>query len=187
MDKLVGVWWAGGDDDARGGEDKSKGYKALNFHQAGADFPVIQDIKKHVVDKGLSKVEAAKFADNLYNRGVYNAMLMAEAVRNAQRITGKKAVTGEDVRKGLEALNITDARLKEMGMEGFAAPVKISCNDHNGHHKVFVHQWDGAKWTKASDWMDPMKEEVRPLIEAAAKEYAEKNTGWPKRAEACAQ
>ncbi|MGL5734818.1 MAG: ABC transporter substrate-binding protein, partial [Beijerinckiaceae bacterium] len=120
MDKLVGVWWAGGDDDARGGEDKSKGYKALNFHQAGADFPVIQDIKKHVVDKGLSKVEAAKFADNLYNRGVYNAMLMAEAVRNAQRITGKKAVTGEDVRKGLEALNITDARLKEMGMEGFA-------------------------------------------------------------------
>lgn len=187
MDKLVGVWWAGGDDDARGGAEQAKGYKALNFHQSGPDFPVLQDIKKHVVDKGFSKVEAAKFADNLYNRGVYNAMLMAEAVRTAQRITGKKAVTGEDVRQGLEAMDITEARLKEMGMEGFAAPVKITCSDHNGHHKVFVHQWDGAKWTKASDWMDPMKEEVRPLIEAAAKEYAEKNTGWPKRMEACAK
>jgi len=26
---------------------------------------------------------------------------------------------------------------------------------------------------------------VRPLIEAAAKEYASSNTGWPKRSEAC--
>ncbi len=35
--------------------------------------------------------------------------------------------------------------------------------------------------------MDPIKEEVRPLIEAAAKEYVEKNTGWPKRTEPCVQ
>ena len=53
MDKLVGVWWAGGDDDARAGGAEAKGYKTLNFHAAGADFPVIQDIQKHVVDKGL--------------------------------------------------------------------------------------------------------------------------------------
>ena len=185
MDKLVGVWWAGGDDDAKGGAEQSKGYKALNFHYSGPDFPVMQDIKKHVVDKGLSKVEPAKFADNLYNRGVYNAMLMAEAVRNAQKISGKKNPSQEEIRQGLETLDITEARLKEMGMEGFAAPVKLSCSDHSGHNKVFVHQWDGTKWTKGSDWMDPIKEEVRPLIEAAAKDYVEKNTGWPKRSEPC--
>jgi branched-chain amino acid transport system substrate-binding protein len=112
-------------------------------------------------------------------------MLIAEAIRNAQKISGKKVVTGEDVRKGLESLNITEARLKELGMEGFAAPVKVACEDHNGHHKVFVAEWDGTKWTKGSDWMDPMREKVRPLIEAAAKEYAASNAGWPKRAEAC--
>ncbi len=183
--KLVGVWWAGGDDDARAGGAEAKGYKSLNFHQAGANFPVIQDIIKHVVDKGQSKAAKEKVGENLYNRGVYNSMLMVEAVRNAQKISGKKAVTGEDVRRGLEALNITEARLKEMGMEGFAAPVKVSCADHNGHHKVFVAEWDGTKWTKASDWIEPLKEEVRPLIEAEAKSYAEKNTGWPKRAEPC--
>ncbi len=90
IDKLVGVWWAGGDDDARAGGAAAKGYKSLNFHAAGTDFPVIQDIQKHVVDKGLSKHPKEKVGENLYNRGVYNSMLIAEAIRNAQKITGKK-------------------------------------------------------------------------------------------------
>jgi branched-chain amino acid transport system substrate-binding protein len=185
MEKLVGVWWAGGDDDARAGGEQSKGYKSLSFQASGPDFPVIKDIQKHVLDKGKSQVDKAKFADNLYNRGVYNAMLIAEAVRNAQKLTGKKSVTGEDVRRGMETLAIDEARLKDMGMEGFAAPVKITCADHNGHHKVFIASWDGQKWVKGSDWMEPMKDKVRPLLEAAAKDYAEKNAGWPKRSEAC--
>ena len=185
INKLVGVWWAGGDDDARAGGAEAKGYKSLNFHMAGVEFPVIKDIQKHVVDKGLSKYPKEKVGDNLYNRGVYNSMLIAEAIRNAQKITGKKVVTGEDVRRGLESLNITDARLKELGMEGFAAPVKVTCEDHNGHHKVYVAEWDGTKWTRGSDWMDPMRDKVRPLIEAAAKEYATSNAGWPTRSEAC--
>ena len=32
-----------------------------------------------------------------------------------------------------------------------------------------------------------MKDKVRPLIEAGAKDYAEKNTGWPKRTESLRQ
>jgi branched-chain amino acid transport system substrate-binding protein len=63
----------------------------------------------------------------------------------------------------------------------------VTCEDHNGHHKLFVAEWDGAKWTKGSDWTDPMKEVVRPLLVQDAKDYAEKNTGWPKRAESCAK
>ena len=185
ISKLVGVWWAGGDDDARAGGAEAKGYKSLNFHQSGANFPVVQDIIKHVVDKGGSKVPKDKVGENLYNRGIYNSMLIAEGIRAAQRISGKKVINGEDMRRGLESLNITEARFKEMGMEGFAAPVRVTCDDHNGHHKVFVSEWDGTKYVKASDWMDPIREEVRPLIEAAAKDYAEKNTGWPKRAEPC--
>ncbi|MFO1146938.1 MAG: ABC transporter substrate-binding protein [Alsobacter sp.] len=185
MDRMVGVWFAGGDDDARGGGDGSKGYKALNYHQAGANFPVIQDIQKHVVDKGLSKAPKDKVGESLYNRGVYNSMLIAEAIGNAQKITGKKVVTAEDVRRGLEALNITDARLKEIGMEGFASPLKLSCADHSGGNQVFVHQWDGTKWVKASDWISPQRDVVRPMLEAAAADYAKSNTGWPQRTEAC--
>ncbi|RDV03429.1 ABC transporter substrate-binding protein [Undibacter mobilis] len=185
MDRLIGVWWAGGDDDARPAGDGAKGYSSLDFHAVGTDFPVIKDIQKFVVDKGKSQVQKEKVGENLYNRGVYNSMLIAEAIRTAQKITGKKVVTGEDVRRGLEQLDITEARLKEMGAAGFASPVRTSCTDHNGHHKVFMATWDGTKWVKSSDWMEPMKDKVRPLIEAAAKAYVESNTGWPKRTEPC--
>jgi len=186
MDKFVGVWWSGGEDDARGGGAEAKGYLTLNFNGLGANYPAIQDIKKLIVDKGKSQVTADKFAENLYNRGVYNSVLIAEAIRSAQKVTGKKAVTGEDVRRGLETLNISAARWKEIGLPEFAAPVTgVSCADHNGHHAAYMQQWDGAKWVKVSDWILPMKDKVRPLLEAAAKDYVSKNQPWPKRSEPC--
>jgi hypothetical protein len=36
-----------------------------------------------------------KFADNLYNRGVYNSMLIAEGIRRAQEITGKTVIDAD--------------------------------------------------------------------------------------------
>jgi branched-chain amino acid transport system substrate-binding protein len=179
------VWWAGGDDDARAGGAEAKGYKTITFHEAGANFPLLQEIIKEVVDKGQSLTEKGKVGEQLYNRTVYQGVLIAEAIRNAQKISGKKVISGEDLRRGIETLEITAARWKELGLEGFAAPLKVSCSDHNGHHSAFVATWDGSKWVKDSDWISPSKDEVRPLIEAAAKDYAEKNTGWPKRSEAC--
>jgi branched-chain amino acid transport system substrate-binding protein len=85
----------------------------------------------------------------------------------------------------MESLNITEARWKEIGFEGFAAPMAVSCGDHNGHNPVFVSEWDGKKYVQATKLITPLKDIVRPLIEAAAKDYAEKNAGWPKRTEAC--
>ena len=186
MDHLIGNWWAGNEDDARPGGPEAKGYISLDFNLVGQNFPVIQDILKYVVDKGKSQVASKdRVGENFYNRGVLNSMIIAEAIRNAQKITGHAVINGEDMRRGLESLNITQARLKELGMDGFAAPLRVSCADHNGHHSVYLAQWDGAKWVKASDWIEPIKDKVMPLIEAAAKEYAGANAGWPKRTEPC--
>jgi branched-chain amino acid transport system substrate-binding protein len=186
MDHFIGVWWSGSDDDARGGGKAAKGYLALNFSGLGDKYKAIQDIKKFVVDKGKSQVEKDKFADTFYNRGVYNTAIVAEAIRNAQKLSGKKVVTGVDVRRGLETLHITAARWKELGFENFAAPLTgVSCSDHSGHQPAYMQQWDGTKWVKVSDWIEPMKDKVGPMLDAAAKEYVEKNTGWPKRTEAC--
>ena len=186
MNRLVGVWWSGGDDDARPAGPEAKGYSSLDINGVGQNYPVIQDILKYVVDKGKSQVASRdKVGENLYNRAVLNAVLIAEGIRSAQKLTGKKQVTGEDVRRGLETLNITDARWKELGMEGFAAPINLTCSDHNGHHGIYLAEWDGTKWTKASGWIEPIKDKVMPLIENAAKEYVNANAGWPKRTEAC--
>jgi branched-chain amino acid transport system substrate-binding protein len=186
MDRFIGIWWSGSEDDARGGGPEAKGYLSLNFHGVGANYPAIQDIVKHVVDKGKSQVDKAKVGENFYNRGVYNSVLTAEAIRNAQKLSGKKVVSGEDVRRGFETLQISDARWKELGLPDFGAPITgVTCADHNGHHSAYMQQWDGSKWVKVSDWIAPMREKVRPLLEAAAKDYVEKNQPWPKRTETC--
>jgi branched-chain amino acid transport system substrate-binding protein len=112
-------------------------------------------------------------------------VLVAEAIRNAQKLSGKKVVVGADVRRGLETLHITEARWKELGFPNFAAPVSVNCTDHNGHSPAYMQQWDGTKWVKISDWIKPMEEKVGPMLQTAAKDYVTKNTGWPKRTEAC--
>jgi branched-chain amino acid transport system substrate-binding protein len=180
IDHFIGNWWAGGDDDARPAGAEAKGYLSLDFNQTGTDFPVIRDIIKYAVDKGKSQTPKEKVGENLYNRGVLNSMIIAEGIRNAQKV-----IDGSDMRRGLESLNITAARLKEMGAEGFAAPMRVSCDDHNGHNSAYMAKWDGTKWVKGSDWIEPLKAKVQPLIDTAAKDYATANAGWPKRSESC--
>jgi branched-chain amino acid transport system substrate-binding protein len=186
MNRLVGNWWSGSDDDARPAGALAKGYTSLDINAVGADFPAIQDIVKYVVDKGKSQVSSKdKVGENFYDRAVLNAVLVAEAIRTAQQLTGKKEVNGEDVRRGFESLKITDARWRELGLPGFAAPIHLSCSDHNGHNLISVVQWDGTKWTKTSETLEPIKDKVMPLIESAAADYVKANAGWPKRTEAC--
>ena len=185
MDHFIGNWWAGGEDDVRPAGPEAKGYSALAFSGVGQNYPAIQDILKYVVDKGNTQTSKEKVGEVLYNRGVMNAVLIAEAIRGAQKLTGKKQVTGEDVRRGLETLNITDARWKELGLPAFAAPIHLNCADHNGHNGIYLAQWDGTKWNKASGWIEPIKDKVLPLIDSSANSYVSANTGWPKRSEAC--
>lgn len=186
MDKFIGVWWSGGDDDARPAGDGAIGYRTLNFNGTGTDYPAVQDVLKHVVKAGKSQVDnESRVGENLYNRGIMNSVIIAEAIRTAQELTGKKAINAEDMRRGLEKLDITAERLKEIGLDGFMAPMKVTCDDHSGSHNVYVQEWDGKAWKPVSDWFSPMKDVVRPMLEAAAKDYVEKNQPWPERTEAC--
>jgi branched-chain amino acid transport system substrate-binding protein len=184
-DHFIGIWWSGSEDDARPAGAAGKGYLSLNFNAVGPNFPAIQDIVKDVVGKGNSQTAKDKVGENFYNRGVLNAAVIAEAIRNAQKITGKKDITGDEMRRGLETLQISAARWKAMGLDSFAAPLAVTCEDHNGHNSAYMQQWDGTKWVKVSDWISPMKDKVVPLIDKAAAEYVKQNTGWPKRTEAC--
>ena len=184
MEKFVSVWWPG-DADASATGEPAKGFRELNWHGPGADYPAFADIKKFVIDAGKSQTQPGEFGGTLYDHGVYNSVLIAEGIAQAQKSTGKKVVTGEDVRRGLEDLNLDPARLKAIGLEGFASPLKLSCDDHNSHSATFVQEWDGARWRKVSDAVASASDKVQPLIDAAAKSYAEKNAGWPQRTEPC--
>jgi branched-chain amino acid transport system substrate-binding protein len=175
MDRFIGNWWSANDSDVVPAGDGAKGYKGATFHAPGTNFKVHADIVKHVYDKGKGSGKKEEMGSPLYNRGIVNAMLSAEAIRTAVVKHGnKQAPTSEQVRWGFENLNLTDKRLEELGMKGFTHSIRVSCEDHEGNGPVLIQQWDGKKWSLVSDWVAPIREVVRPKIEAAAVEEGKK-------------
>ncbi|MEE8351430.1 MAG: ABC transporter substrate-binding protein [Rhodospirillales bacterium] len=181
MDHFVGNWWSGSDADVIPAGDGSKGYKSATFHGAGVGWGVHKDIVKHLYGGSLGSAQEQKMGEVLYNRGMVNAMFGVEAVRTAMKKFGNKPMTGEQVRWGLENLNVDKARLKALGMEGFTQPVKISCADHESGGPVMFQQWDGNKWAFSSDWIKPIRSVVRPMIESDAANYAKENKITPRK------
>ena len=163
MDHFIGNWWSANDSDVVPAGDGAKGYKGATFHAPGTNFKVHADIVKNVYDKGKGAGKKEEMGAPLYNRGIVNAMLSAEAIRTALAKYGNKAApTSEQVRWGFENLNLTDKRLDELGMKGFTHPIKVTCEDHEGNGPVLIQQWDGKKWEIVSDWVVPMRDVVRP-------------------------
>ncbi len=171
-DKMYGVWWAAAEPDVRPAGDDAKGYQGLALHPSGADYAVHKDILKYVYDAGKGAGKREEVGEVLYNRGMIDAMLKLEAVRTAQKLTGKTVVNGADVREGYAGLDLSAARIKELGFEGLVTPLKVSCADHEGARKARIHQWDGKKWVFVSDWIEADTKYLRPKVEAAAAAYA---------------
>ena len=174
MDHVVGNWWTGTEADVIPAGDGAKGYKSMNFHAPGAGFKVHQDINKFIYDKGNGAGRRDGIGEVLYNRTLINGMLDVEAIRTAMAKYGNKPLTGEQVRWGMENLNITEKRLEELGMKGMTRPLRVTCENHESNGMALVQQWDGKKWNVVSDWIEPMREVVRPKLEAAAVEEGKK-------------
>jgi branched-chain amino acid transport system substrate-binding protein len=173
MDHFIGNWWSASEADVVPAGDGAKGYKGATFHAPGVAFKVHQEIVKYVYDKGKGAGKKEAMGEALYNRGIVNAMYAAEAIRTAMK-GGKTVPNTEQIRWGFENLNLTDKRLEELGMKGFTHPLKVTCEDHEGSGPIRIQQWDGQKWALVSDWIAPMKDVVRPKIEAASVEEGKK-------------
>ena len=181
-EKIIGVWWSGAEEDVIPAGDAAKGYIAAGFNVSGANYPVVQEIQKHVYAKGKGEMEdKSRVGSIYYNRGVVFSIITAEAIRTAQARYGKgQSMTGEQIRWGLENLNIDEKRLKELGATGFMQPLKVSCLDHEGGGQVKFQQWDGKQWKVISDWISSDQSIVRPMIEASAAQYAKENKITPR-------
>jgi branched-chain amino acid transport system substrate-binding protein len=170
-DKMIGVWWSGAEPDVTPAGDQSKGYKALMLQHGAGKFKVHADLQKFVVDKGKS-VAKDDYAQVLYNRGILNSMIGTEAIRTAMKKFGNKPMTGEQIRWGFENLNLTAARIKELGFEGMIKPIKLSCADHQGADEARVQQWDGKAWKVISDYYTADQKILAPMVKEASDKYA---------------
>ena len=171
-DKMIGVWWSGAEPDVIPAGDQAIGYKALMLQHPAGKFKVHADMEKFVISKGKS-VAKDTFAQVLYNRGLINSMLGVEAIRTAQKEFGNKPLTGEQVRWGFENLDLSAARIKELGFEGMLKPIKFTCQDHQGADEARVQQWDGKEWKIISDYYKADLSILDPMVKAQAAKYAE--------------
>jgi branched-chain amino acid transport system substrate-binding protein len=181
-DKIIGAWWSGAEEDVLPAGSAAKGYISAGFNAPGSEFAVMKDVKKYVYDKGKGEFEdKSRFGSIYHTRGVVAGIVTAEAIRNAQARFGKgKPITGEQMRWGIENLNIDDKRLKELGAVGLMPVLKVSCMDHEGSGLVKFQQWDGAKWKVITDWMEPDRKLVRAKVEEDAAQYAKEKSITPR-------
>ncbi len=174
MNRFIGVWWSGSENDVLPAGAAADGYLAGTFHAPGGNFPVHNDIRKYVYDKGKGAGERSRIGEVLYNRGIMAGLYATEAIRTAMKIHGTKKVNSAMVRDGYEKLNLTESRLAELGLPDFTIPVKVTCANHGGPGKVALQQWNAKKkeWKIVTKYYDTMREIVDPLIAADSAAYA---------------
>jgi branched-chain amino acid transport system substrate-binding protein len=173
-EKMYGVWWAGAEPDVKDVADGAKGYNAITIqHGAEPNSDIVKILLSQVHGKGQGTGPKEEVGQVLYLRGVMSAMIGIEGIRSAQERFGKgKVVTGEQVRWGLENLNLTQAKLDALGFKGVMRPISTSCMDHMGAAWTRVHTWNGKAWEFTSDWMQADEQILKPLVKATADKYA---------------
>ncbi len=181
-DKIIGGWWSGSEEDVVPAGDGAKNYISANLTGVGTDFPVIQEVQKHVYAKNKGNMEdKARVGSVTYNRGIVHGIVTVEAIRTAQEKFGKgKPITGEQMRWGLENLTLDASRLAAIGASGLMPDVKVTCADHEGSGKIKFQQWDGSKWVSLTDWIESDRAQVRAMAESSAAKYAQEKGITPR-------
>jgi branched-chain amino acid transport system substrate-binding protein len=171
-DKMYGGWWSGAEPDVRPAEGGAAGYHAVTLQHSSGTLGIHADLKKFIYDKGKGATKWEETTEVLYIRGLINAMLGVEAIRKAQEKFGKKPMTGEQVRWGLENLDLPASRIKELGFEGALHSLKITCKDHEGARLGRIQTWDGKQWKVTSDWYEADDKVILPIVDEVSKKYA---------------
>ncbi len=179
-DQIYGIWWAGAEPDVRPAAADAVGYQAVSMISSG-QAQVHKDILSYLYDAGLGSGERAGVGEVLYNVGLLNAALVVESIRTAQSKYGEKPLTGEQVRWGIENLNITEKNIQDLGLSGYMYPVNLSCSDHEGKRAARLHRWNGESWEYSTDWISADDAVLQPMVKSAADTYA-KEAGLPANA-----
>ncbi|MDO6731825.1 ABC transporter substrate-binding protein [Marinovum sp. 2_MG-2023] len=180
MDQFIGNWWSGAEHDVTPAGAGANGYLSLNMNRID-DLPVFGEIATLVHEAGNAAGDGSNLGKVLYTRGMYAAMLAAEAIAKAQEIHGVADVSAAMVRDGMEALEITDARMEELGMAGVGPAFSVTCQDHGGSGLGIVQQWnaDAGAFVPLTDYIAPDDSVTLPLIMEDSAAFAAENNIEP--------
>ncbi|MEM6486798.1 MAG: ABC transporter substrate-binding protein [Pseudomonadota bacterium] len=182
MDRFIGVWWSASENDVKPTGAAADGYKAITMHGVGSDFPIYDDLKTHVWDKGLTAGAGDQHGTVLYNRGLLAAMLAHKAALKAQEIHGVADITPAMMRDGMENLEISEEVLAAAGMPGFMPTFTVTCENHGPPGLGAIQQWDAeaGTWSLITDFIAADRSVVDPLIAEDSSAYAAENNLTPR-------
>jgi branched-chain amino acid transport system substrate-binding protein len=162
LSKVVGLVWASSeaDIDAAGGFGVAEGYHAMQFAGAGDDYPVRQQIKAMYKKAGKEPLDLMDKNTVYYNRGLLQAAIHVEGIRNALKANGGKPPTGTDIKNGLE-------QIRDFTLGGLVPPLEITPTDHEGGGWVQVFQVKGGKFVKETDWFRAYRDVVEHALKTA--------------------
>lgn len=176
--RMVYVTFGGAEEDMIPAGDAAIG-TYVSANAVPGKWPLIEDIEKVVYGANRGNLQnPQRIGTAYYNRGVGAAVMWIEALKNAQKIHNKvgQTVTGEEFRVGYEAIDMSDDKLKELGIHGMLSPFKLSCAQHDGAQRWRMMQWNGKKFDIVSDWIPaPDPKFIRNLVEASAENYAKEH------------
>ena len=177
MENFIGIWWSGSENDVLPVGDKANGYKALALGNPGGDYPVYGDLEKYVYSSGKAAGAGDQAKTVLYNRGMYAALLAAEAVKKAQAIHGVADITPAMMRDGMEAMALSEEDMAALGFPDFGPAFEVTCANHGGAGLGKVQQWDASAktWSVITDWIESDKSVIDPLVMADSAAYAAEN------------
>jgi branched-chain amino acid transport system substrate-binding protein len=161
LNKVLGFVWASSEADiaAAGGWQMAQGYHTMQFVGVGTDYPVLQEIKAMYQKAGKAPPKEME-TSVYYNRGIQDAAVHIEALRNALKVTGGKPPTGADMKKGFEMI-------KDFTLDGLLPPLEVSPSDHEGGGWVQIFQVKGGKFVKETEWFRAYPDVVAAAVKKA--------------------
>ena len=156
LNRVVALVWGSGDADveAAGGWAFAEGYYGLQFTAVGTDLPVLREITEMYRSQGKQPPDLMTKNNVYYMRGVANAAVMVEGIRNALRQKGYP-ITGADLKAGIEAIR---------GEVAGVVNLNLSARDHEGGGSVRIYQVRGGRWQLARDWFQGYRDVIESFV-----------------------
>jgi branched-chain amino acid transport system substrate-binding protein len=107
-----------------------------------------------------------------YNFGVIEGILAVETFRTGQAKFGRRPLNTEEGQWALEHLDLTPARIEEIGATGLVSPIKVTWLDHVGGSSAKIQQWTGTEWKPLTDWIEGDRALFHDVLEQKAQDYA---------------
>ena len=162
MSHVLGFVWASSEADikAAGGFQMVQGYNTMQFAGVGDNYPIDQQIIA-MYKKAGEPPPAEMQSSVYYNRGILDAALHIEALKNALTLTGGKPPTGEDMKKGFEMIH-------DFTLNGLLPPLQITATDHEGGGWVQIFQVKGDGMVPETKWFRGYRDVVLHTVNAAS-------------------